>query len=384
MSNLFIFICAGILLGILAGLIPGLHSNTLISILSSFQIPDFYLLIILLVPANMIVAYIPSLFFSIPEDGSVVSVLPGHRMTLDGKGLLALKTIILSILLATLISIVIFPLSLGFFPMIYGAISPFIKYIVLLLSAIFVLKSKNRVMSAFVFLLAGTIGYASFNSPMEDPFLPMFTGFFAIPALLMYSHQKIKEQKDLPLSGFDIRFVLIGVVGGVLSDLLPGISSTGQVATFLTIFMPMNTLGYLSAISSIATSQMVLALSTASSLGKARVGGIVWLDQFVDITANLDYLLVLMLFSTVVTCALVYLFRKKIGKLAEFNMTKMNRVLVIYLTAIVFIIDGWFGLGIFALGSLLGYLTIKVGVPRTNLMGAVIVPTLLLLFRVFI
>jgi len=374
----------GILLGIFTGLVPGIHSNTVISILSTFDIDQIYLIIIMIIPAHMIVSFIPSIFFGIPEQGTVISVLPGHRMTLEGKGLLALKTVILSILLATLISVIMFPISLDLFPTIYSLIQPYIKYIVLGLSIIFVVKTKNPILSLGIFLLAGALGYVSLHSNLEDPFLPLFSGMFAIPIILNYTYSTIKKQNDPQLNKFEIRYVIIGVVGGFLSDLLPGISSPSQVATFFSIFMPINSLGYLSTIASISTSQTIFALSTAASIGKARIGGVAWLEKFIDIRQNNFELLVFMFFSVAITCGIVYLMRKKIASIANMNLSKLNILLAVYLTSIIFILNGFFGLAIFVVSGLLGYLTVRIGVTRTNLMGAVIVPTLMLLFRVFI
>ena len=225
----------GIILGVITGLLPGLHSNTVISILSSFEIDQFYLLIIAIVPAQMIVSFVPSIFFGIPEQGTVISVLPGHRMTLQGKGLLALKTVILSILLATLISLAVFPLSLEFYPFVYEMIRPFMKYVVLMLSIALLVRSKNPLLSTLVFVAAGLIGYVSLTSRLEDPFLPLFSGLFAIPALLTYARQKLPEQKDYNLKSFDLRYVIAGVIGGGIAGLLPGISSPGEGAGFLTM-----------------------------------------------------------------------------------------------------------------------------------------------------
>ena len=338
----------------------------------------------MIIPAHMIVSFIPSIFFGIPEQGTVISVLPGHRMTLEGKGLLALKTVILSILLATLISVIMFPISLDLFPTIYSLIQPYIKYIVLGLSIIFVVKTKNPILSLGIFLLAGALGYVSLHSNLEDPFLPLFSGMFAIPIILNYTYSTIKKQNDPQLNKFEIRYVIIGVVGGFLSDLLPGISSPSQVATFFSIFMPINSLGYLSTIASISTSQTIFALSTAASIGKARIGGVAWLEKFIDIRQNNFELLVFMFFSVAITCGIVYLMRKKIASIANMNLSKLNILLAVYLTSIIFILNGFFGLAIFVVSGLLGYLTVRIGVTRTNLMGAVIVPTLMLLFRVFI
>ena len=148
--------------------------------------------------------------------------------------------------------------------------------------------------------------------------------------------------------------------------------------------MPINSLGYLSTIASISTSQTIFALSTAASIGKARIGGVAWLEKFIDIRQNNFELLVFMFFSVAITCGIVYLMRKKIASIANMNLSKLNILLAVYLTSIIFILNGFFGLAIFVVSGLLGYLTVRIGVTRTNLMGAVIVPTLMLLFRVFI
>ena len=381
---MLVFILLGVLLGIFAGLVPGLHSNTVISILSNFELNQIEIIIIAIIPAHLIVSFIPSIFFGIPEQQTVVSVLPGQRMTLEGKGLVALKTVLLSILLATLISMIIFPVSLWFFPIAYGAIREWIKYIVLGLSLILLLRARNLLFSCLIFVLAGAMGYMSLNSGLSDPFLPLFSGLYAVPSLLLYKFQKIKVQKDLPLRDFNLIYVFLGVIGGILADLLPGISSPGQVATFLTIFLPLNSLSYLSAVASISTSQVIFAISTAASIDKARVGGIAILEKFVDLDKDPTHFLLLFFISVAITCSLVYILRTKLGVVSNLNMTSINKILLFYLIFIVFVLDGMPGLLILGISSALGYITINFGVARTLLMGAVIIPTLLLLFRIFI
>ena len=179
-------------------------------------------------------------------------------------------------------------------------------------------------------------------------------------------------------------FAIAGVIGGVIADLLPGISSPGQVAVFLTMVMPLNSLSYLSTIASVSTSQTIFSLATASSIDKTRNGGIEWLSQVINIGENLIFLLLLMFLAVSITVAVVFLLRKKIGRIANIDMEFINRLLIVYLIAIVFVTNGIFGILIMLFASILGYLTIKLGAPRTHLMGAVIIPTLLLLFRIFI
>ena len=373
----------GIILGCLTGMLPGLHSNTLISILSEIGIDEtsFAILIIAIYPANLIVSFIPSIFLGIPEDSTVIAVLPGQRMVLKGKGLLALKTILLSSVFAALVSIVLFYPSLGFFPIIYGFMRPNMKYILLLLSIILLAKTKKPHLSLLIFLLAGALGYLSLNSEMKDPFLPMFSGMFAITAMINYGKRRIPEQKDTNIDFGFLKFSFLGVLLGFFSDLIPGIGSPSQVAVFATIFMPMNTLGYLATISSISISQAIFSLSSVASINKARVGAIIWLSDYIDIEKNLALLLPLFLIGITVSVFIVYLLRRKIGAMASLDLKEINWVLAAYLIIITFLLNGVFGVVILVLGSILGLVTTKMKIERTNLMGAIIVPTLILLFR---
>ena len=70
----------------------------------------------------------------------------------------------------------------------------------------------------------------------------------------------------------------------------------------------------------------------------------------------------------------------RIARLAELDFSRINIVLAIYLVAITLTIDGLVGLAVLMIGSGLGWLTVRLGVERITLMGAIILPTMLLLF----
>jgi len=372
----------GIALGFISGLLPGLHSNTIISVLSSLGIDEeiFAIIIICLYPVHLVTSFIPSIFFGIPESSTVVAVLPGQRMVLKGQGLVALKVVLLSSIFAALVSTCFFYASLDLFPLIYGAMRANMKYILLGISIILLAKTKKPHLAGGVFLFAGALGYFSLNSNMYDPFLPMFSGMFAMAAILNYKYSEIPEQKDEKIDFGFWKFSIVGVLLGFFSDLIPGVGSPSQVATFATIFMPINTLGYLATISAISVSQAIFSLATSISIGKARVGATVWLSEFINIQENSLFLVSLFVLSMAVAILLIHKFRHKIAKLASVDFFRMNLILGIYLVAITFLLDGWLGMVVLAIGSILGWLTIRLGVERTNLMGAIIVPTLIMLF----
>jgi TctA family transporter len=186
------------------------------------------------------------------------------------------------------------------------------------------------------------------------------------------------------MDGSFVPFVIIGVVLGFLADLVPGIGSPSQVATFATMFIPIDTLGYMATISSISASQTIFSLSTSASIDKTRVGGTALLAGHIAIADNLLLLLALFMAGIAFASVAVYIIRKKAAAFARLDFSMLNIVLALYLIALTILIDGIGGVGILALSTILGVLTVKLGVERTNLMGAIIVPTLLLLFRVFL
>lgn len=376
---------SGILLGMLSGLLPGLHSNTIIAVIANLGLePEVVaLLIISIFPAHLITSFIPSIFFGVPEEATVVAMLPGHGMVLKGNGLMALKAVLLSAGFAVLIAAALFFLSLDIFPVLYEALRENMKYLVLALSIILLARTRKPHLALFIFLLAGMLGYYSLNTDMYDPFLPLFSGMFAIGAILNYTKSEVPGQKDGKVGLSFLKFSVLGVFLGMFADLLPGISSPSQVATFAAIFLPMNTLGYLAALGSISVSEGIFSLSTSASIDKSRMGATVWLSEFIDIEQNLLPLVALFILSTALTVLVLYMIRKHIARLASLDFSRVNIVLALYLAALTFVLNGALGLLVLGLASGLGWVTIRMGVERTTLMGAVIVPTLLLLFRIF-
>jgi putative membrane protein len=383
--NIALFVL-GIFLGFLSGFVPGIHSNTVIAVIASLGLisDDFGSLVIGLFPAHLISAFIPSIFFGIPEQGAVIAVLPGQRLVLDGLGIVALKSVLVGCVFASLICVVIFGPSIEIYKFVYYGIKEHLKWIIIAIVGVLIFRSKKPHLSLLILLLSGALGKFSLGSEMTDPFLPLFSGLFAMGAILNYSSRKIPKQVDGPIDRGILKYAAIGVVLGMFADLLPGIGSPSQVATFATLAMPLRSIGFLVTISSIAISEGLFSLSTTVAINKSRMGATAALSDAINVEANLTLLLVLALISITVVVGTIFILRKRIGNLANIDFSKANIILAIYLLLISGLINGVLGIVIFALASDLGWITVKMGVERTNLMGAVIVPTLLLLFKVFI
>ena len=128
-----LLIIFALLLGLLAGLVPGLHSNTLVAVMLSLNIEslDLPFAIITMYAVYSIVSYIPSIFLGIPDATVVLSVLPGHRMAMQGKGIEALTVMVVSAIFAILACIALFPVSQFLYPIVFPAIQPYLFHILI-------------------------------------------------------------------------------------------------------------------------------------------------------------------------------------------------------------------------------------------------------------
>src|SRR3989344_5983228 len=83
---------AGILIGIVTGITPGIHINTITAILISSigyftNIPLIALVafVVALAVSHTILDFIPSILTGAPDEESFLSVLPGDEMLKEGK-----------------------------------------------------------------------------------------------------------------------------------------------------------------------------------------------------------------------------------------------------------------------------------------------------------
>src|SRR3989344_3298487 len=92
--ELFLALLIGILAGAFAGLAPGIHINLIGASMASvllflgLQIEPIYLVVFIVSMAicQTFVDFIPSIFLGAQEDGTELSVLPGHQLLKKGLG----------------------------------------------------------------------------------------------------------------------------------------------------------------------------------------------------------------------------------------------------------------------------------------------------------
>jgi putative membrane protein len=380
-------VIAGMLLGIFSGLLPGVHTNTVIAVLMGMGIEPGFLsfVIVATFAAHIVFEFFPAIFLGVPDETTVVSVLPGQRLLLEGKGVEGLRICAVSILCATCLSILLFPVSLAVFPFIYSLIKP-IMLPLLVGGSVLLLATegewKKVVIALVVFLLAGAIGLITLNGGISEPLFPSFTGMFAVSSLMVGSSgsRKLPRQETGPFE-FDFkRFIVIGVMLGMLADLFPGIGAPAQIAVFASIFLSLAPRSYLALTSSVAVSHAVFAFGSLLTIQKARVGALIALGQVADITlSSVPIFLSSFLVVVGIASLLLILFSRAAKSFCSLNFQALNAILLLYLIILVFVVSGPIGLLLLGTASALGAVPILLGVRRTHLMGLIMVPTMLLL-----
>ncbi len=379
----------GFFLGFFASIIPGLHSNTIASIILKSDFDTFFsaAAIASMAASHSVFEFIPAIFLFIPDSETVVSVLPGHRLLMKGRGAYALTICAFSALFATALSLLLLPVAYFAMPVIYSAIEPFMLWIVSV-ACIFLLVSEKRTLhialALGVFLLSGLLGLFALETPiLQDPLLPVFSGLFASAGILLSLKEgtgipkQIEERIEVPASY--LPYVFAGVVLGMLSDLLPGISTPAQIAVFASVVLYLNAPKFLALVASIGVSHSLFALVATAAIGKARTGSSIAIRELIGAGSleQTGWLIGISVLSVSFAVLVLLLVSRRIAGLASrMPMREIGLLVLAYLAALVFLFDGPMGLLVMATATAIGVIPPLVGVRRTHLMGAILVPSL--------
>ncbi|ADB58470.1 tripartite tricarboxylate transporter permease [Archaeoglobus profundus] len=379
-------IALGVILGILTGLTPGIHSNTsamlilsLASMLSRyFNREELAIVIFVNAIVHTFLDIIPTVFLGVPDEDTAVGVLPMHELVLDGKGISACINSAFSSLGGFLLSIPVFAIYLS----LKLDLSPIVPFVLIAVSAYLIgserefLESrlKKSLQALAVFVLSGLLGFLCFGN--SNLLLPLLTGLFASPILLtsIFSAGKVDRQK-IDFHNPSLKDVASGVLAGSFVSLFPSISS--GVATLLSSNHLRDNQRIVSAISSANTSNSILCFAVFFSSGKVRSGAV---SAFKMLFPSLDPLKILYigLIASLIATLLTIAFAIAFGKFSEkIKPSKLSLIVFVFNTIVVYALTGGYGLMIFALATLIGFLAVVFRVRRVNCMGSLIVPTIL-------
>ncbi len=383
------FTLLGVALGFITGLAPGIHPNTvfaltfsLVFLMAGLPTEAIMAFVVSLAISNTFFDFIPSVIFGAPDEDSALSVLPGHKMLLDGRGYEAIFLTVMGGLGVVFLTIISLPALVFLLPILHAAIRPVIHLILLSVVLWMVWSDKNRLAAAFVFMFSGIFGFVTLNSfPSDGAMFPALTGLFGLSTILtsIVAKTKIPPQKiQSEISGDWLKGSLTGWLAGLLAGLLPGLGSSQTGIISAQIFRA-KVKEFLIALGGINTSNMFFTFVVFYAIGKTRSGAVWMLSQVIDNMRLSDMALIIIvgiitsLLSALITVKAAKLMLKK---MKDVNYTNVMLFTLIILVVLVAVLSGPLGILVSATGMFLGLLAISLNIKRSHMMGFLVLPTI--------
>jgi putative membrane protein len=400
--TLLAFTGVGVGLGVLSGLVPGLHANNfaLVMVAVAPTVPGPPTAVACAVLAagvtHTFLDVVPALALGVPDAAMAAGALPGHRLVLGGRGREALR---LSALGSGGALVVALPVAVPLTALVRRGRGDLYALLPVLLVVVFGLlvaaerRPGKALAAAFLVCLSGVLGLATLGDAatfrglltVGGVLTPLFAGLFGVPVLVDAARSGgVPTQDDAVIAvGPRLvgRSVAAGVAGGGLVGYLPGVSA-GVAAT---LSLPLAGAGgsgerdpdpdrtYLVATSGANTATAVFALFSLVVLGAPRTGVTVALGELGH--PRLATLLGVTVVAGVVAAALVpavgdrYL--RLVGRL---DPLKTSLVACALLGLLSLLFAGPVGVVVLAVAALVGLLPVRLGVRRVHLMGVLAVP----------
>jgi putative membrane protein len=445
-----IFTVLGCLAGTVTGLVPGIHVNNLalITLSASSSISAFALLlfgwthvspeeIIFLISAFIIGAaishsfldFIPSVYLGAPGEEDALSVLPGHRMLLEGRGYEAIKCAALGSFGGALVSIaLIFPVRffMGSPIYAYDKLMPFVPHLLIIIVTMLIMMEgragegrgldfyKKKLWGLSIFLLSGFLGLLVLSGrdlsagtwiPLRigsaSMLFPLLTGLFGLSTMII----SLKDKAEMPEQKMDdepvdlegwrkTRGVLSGTMAGALVGWFPGISA-GAATPIAKAFSSgdeqdeKDAKEYIVAVASVGTSCAIFVVVALFVIFKARSGAMMavmelgsgtiipW-EPLEGVPVFLCLMILSILLASIFSTYLTLYFGAMFGKV--FRKLDYGRVclgIIVFLVVMIFLLTGIMGLVLAAVATCVGMIPPQVGTTRVHLMGCLIFPIIL-------
>jgi putative membrane protein len=437
---IIVFCVLGVLIGVVTGLLPGLHVNnvalimlaassaivTMCSPLFSYGISQQFILILIagfMISVSISHSFhdtIPTTFIGAPEEETALSVLPAHGLLLKGEGYKAVALAALGSYGAILVCFA-FLLPLRFIigpPLsLYTTIRGIMVWVLIAIVILMIATEKTRItdlgdqgklpsilgmlFATFVFVLSGIFGLLVLDFHLSSPIglpapvlFPALAGLFGVPTLLnsLFSKPAIPEQNVEPLIQNRIEkksslvSILTGSLAGIFVSIIPGLTSaTGTV-------LAMNarqkssqeqTIVTLASVNTAATFSVTIMLFV---ILRARSGVTIAVNELIPIepwsnllmpTALIYFLMFLVLSGVFSYFLTLYLGRLFAKKFNKIPYQSLVVFTLLFVFVLVVLFTGLFGLVVLFAATSIGFLPICWGVRRSHCMGVLLLPIIL-------
>jgi putative membrane protein len=392
MIELILCFMLGTLIGIVAGLLPGLHPNNVVPIILglSFFFGPLPTAIILLSTGvvNVFINFIPSILLGAPEDSNALGVLPGHRLLLQGRGYEAIKLCVTGCFGGIIFSVVTMPLFAAVIPQLYAFIRPNVQWLLIFVITYMILseKGRSRIYATFIFILSGILGMVVLNNMSDAMLFPLLSGLFGMPMLLMSIFEKSKIPSEFTMDEEKINrkdmiaSVGMGGLAGVLAGLLPGIGPTQSTILTQQVFgKKRDERSFLISIGAIASCDIIYSILSLWLIGNPRSGIAVGISKLVEVGLKevLMFTAFILISASLATIISLKFTKVVLKFLKVVNYQKLCLVVSVFLFALTVILSGLEGVLVLISSISIGMIVNKIEIKRSFAMGCLLLPTII-------
>jgi putative membrane protein len=401
MLQVLLLVFLGICIGVFAGLCPGIHINTTIPLLLSFSMfiqdpMSIAALIISVSVTEMFVDQVPAIFIGSPDADTALCVLPGHKLLFEGRGYEAIKLTVIGSLGALLLSLVLIGAASEWFAILYELSRPYIHFVIIGVVAFMILSEKvpRKIgYAALIISITGLLGILTLNSTIvvqQNILFPVLTGLFGLSSMIisLSESSKIPEQGNengLKISKKDmLKSVVLASFAGIMVGFLPAVGISEAAVMTQYIGGSASARGFLMTTSGINVANDAFSLISLYLVGNPRSGASVAIQKVMGEPTLFEtvFLIGVILFVSGIAAVLTLILGKKIPRLlSRINYKMLTTSIIIFITSLVFIITGIYGLLILFASTSIGLLSAFLEIRRSHCMGVLLIPTILFFFE---
>ena len=347
--------------------------------------------------------------FGRPTGRHATSILPGHRMVLQGRSKEVIRIVCVGGFGAILVTIMMLPIFSILLPILHDISKPY-TWIILLAASIYLTYSltanfRDFLWSLLLFLLSGIVGWIIFQSPIPSgvTLMCVFSGLFGISTILfslndssILPHQNPFYELDIDYSKF--KSIFAGGITGAILGFLPGFGPAqgtviAQAVSGANDNDDDDTVNFLLATSGLNISDCLFSLIAIYIIGNPRSGIAVYMSYLIS-EMSINHL-VIFIFASLLAVSVSLVLSLKIGDsfsrlMRDINYRKLSIGVILLQIIILYVF-------IFYYKAPLGYMTLAlitstamgmlphyIGIGKSHLMGVLIIPAIVIYFQMFI
>ena len=417
MIELVIACFIGILIGTTTGMIPGIHVNTAGAILfasSTFllsQVSAEFLCVLMVSMsiAHALIEFVPSMLLGVPQEGTATSILPGHRMVLQGRSKEVIRIVSVGGFGAIIVTVLMLPIFSILLPILHDISKPY-TWTILLVASIYLTyrltaNFRDFLWSLLLFVLSGILGWIIFQTPISSgvTLMCVFSGLFGISTILFSLNDSSTIPHQNPFYELNIDYdkfksIFAGGITGAILGFLPGFGPAqgtviAQAVSGTNDNDDDDTVNFLLATSGLNISDCLFSLIAIYIIGNPRSGIAVYMSYLIS-EMSINHL-VIFIFASLLAVSVSLALSLKLGDSfsrlmggVDYKKLSIGVILLQIIILYIFIFYYKAPIGYMTLALItstaMGMLPHYIGIGKSHLMGVLIIPAIVIYFQMFI